>query len=239
MSQKTHKTGENKVEPLFDQYAATYSNDLNRAIAFSGQDGEFYSAAKIDLLKRIFQTHIGDLCNVKLLDVGCGTGALHSHLGELGVRITGADISLASLQNATRANPDSRYLAFDGRRLPFLDHTFDVTIAVCAFHHITAVQQPLVLAEMRRVTRVGGLLAIIEHNPYNPLTKLAVMRCPFDKDCILLSAKTTQNLFRQINISAQTEYFLFFPLRNHLLSAVERKMANLCLGAQYCTYGFC
>ena len=41
---------------------------------------------------------------------------------------------------------------------------------------------------MRRVVRPGGLLCIIEHNPFNPLTRLAVVRCEFDRDAVLLPA---------------------------------------------------
>lgn len=223
--------------PLFDRYAGSYNKDLDQAIAFSGRDSVFFATAKVDLLKRIISSHIRDLSNVRMLDVGCGTGALHPQLGNLGAKITGADISIASLQTAAKSNPDAHYIAFDGLTLPFLDHSFDVTIAVCAFHHISASQQPFLLSEMCRVTRPKGLLAIIEHNPLNPLTRLAVMKCPFDEGCILLPARASRQLFKQVHIHAQTEYFLFFPFRNRLLSAIEMKMGKLCLGAQYCTYG--
>ena len=42
------------------------------------------------------------------------------------------------------------------------------------------------VADMVRVTRPGGLVCVIEHNPLNPLTRLAVNRCPFDADAVLL-----------------------------------------------------
>ena len=48
---------------------------------------------------------------------------------------------------------------------------------------------------MRRVVRPGGLVCVIEHNPLNPLTRsLAVSRCEFDSDAVLLGASTTRKL---------------------------------------------
>jgi hypothetical protein len=49
---------------------------------------------------------------------------------------------------------------------------------------------------MARVTRPGGLICIIEHNALNLLTRLAVNRCPFDADAVLLRSGQSQELLR-------------------------------------------
>jgi hypothetical protein len=52
----------------------------------------------------------------------------------------------------------------------------------------------VVIAEMARVTRPGGMVAIIEHNPLNPVTRHIVSRCPFDRDAVLLRCGTGARL---------------------------------------------
>ena len=61
---------------------------------------------------------------------------------------------------------------------------------------------------MYRILRKGGLLVIIEHNPFNPLTQISVYRCPFDKDAVLLTARNVQLLLKTLSIKPKTEYFL-------------------------------
>ena len=70
-----------------------------------------------------------------------------------------------------------------GLRVPYESARFDLVIAVCVFHHVEIAERQKFMIELKRVARPGGLVCIMEHNPYNPLTRLAVMRCPFDHGC--------------------------------------------------------
>ncbi|MER8766241.1 glycosyltransferase [Mesorhizobium sp. M0968] len=76
----------------------------------------------------------------------------------------------------------------------------------------------------KRFTRPGGVACIIEHNPYNLLTRLAVFRCPFDQDAVLLNAAKARCLF---------QHFLLLPLARPFARKIERALAPLPLGAQY------
>jgi hypothetical protein len=87
---------------------------------------------------------------------------------------------------------------------------------------------------MRRVLRPRGIACIIEHNPWNPLTRLAVLRCPFDKDAVLLRARRVEALFRAAGFrQIRSEHILLLPWTGALAEKVERALAALPLGAQY------
>ncbi|ESX64132.1 hypothetical protein X759_32120 [Mesorhizobium sp. LSHC420B00] len=78
------------------------------------------------------------------------------------------------------------------------------------------------------------MLLDLEADPYNPLTRLAVFRCPFDHDAVLLNAATAASLFRETGFTdIRSEHFLLLPSARPLARRVERVFAPLPLGAQY------
>src|SRR5262249_21983054 len=90
--------------------------------------------------------------------------------------------------------------------------------------------------EAKRVVRPGGLVCLIEHNPFNPFTRLAVLRCPFDADAVLLSAREAKRLLASAGLlGIEAGHFLFFPTES--LRPLERRLRKLPLGAQYLAVG--
>jgi hypothetical protein len=82
--------------------------------------------------------------------------------------------------------------------------------------------------------RPGGVGGLAEHNPFNPLTRLAVHRCEFDEDAVLLTRRTADRLLRDAGLTPlAARYILFFPWENELLDRVEARLRRLPLGAQY------
>lgn len=72
--------------------------------------------------------------NLKILDVGCGTGRHSIELTRRGYNVTGIDLSESMLvkarQNALSANLEIDFINCDARDLPF-DGEFDVAIMLC------------------------------------------------------------------------------------------------------------
>ena len=136
------------------------------------------------------------------------------------------------------ANPDVDYKPYDGTVLPYDGATFDLATAICVMHHVAPEQRLGFLREMRRVVRPGGLVCIIEHNPFNPLTRLAVVRCEFDRDAALLRAGQTRRLMADAGLrDADTRYFALLPWATPLARRIEHGFRRVPLGAQYATYG--
>ncbi|PKL85601.1 MAG: class I SAM-dependent methyltransferase [Ignavibacteriae bacterium HGW-Ignavibacteriae-1] len=72
--------------------------------------------------------------NLKILDVGCGTGRHSIELTRRGYNVTGIDLSESMLEkarlNAMEANLEIDFIKCDARELPF-DGEFDIAIMLC------------------------------------------------------------------------------------------------------------
>jgi SAM-dependent methyltransferase len=217
----------------FDRYKDTYTGRVQDSIGFLKQDLSFYTEAKVCRLLSLAR-ELGDPAGLRALDVGCGVGItdelLAPHLGAL----HGVDVSAGVMEAAARLNPSVRYTTYDGATLPFEDGGFDMTFAICVLHHVPPVSWSSFVGEMERVVRPGGLVVLIEHNPFNPLTRVAVARCSFDEDAVLLRKGAAKRLLAARGLSVTDQaYILFFPWSFGPLQRAERWLRCVPLGAQY------
>ena len=223
------------MSQLFDAYDANYRDVVQSSIDFSGLPHDFFMQAKADLLGRVLRRRLGAARVGHLLDVGCGVGTLHPYLTGLFDQISGVDISAPCIEEASQRCPQNSY-AVAAPGAPFPGGPYDVTLAVCTLHHVPPNGWRAFVADMVRVTRPGGLVCVIEHNPLNPLTRLAVNRCPFDADAVLLrSGRCKALLERAGGKNIETDFFLFLPTRMSLARRVEKLLRAVPLGAQYLT----
>lgn len=95
----------------------------------------------------------------RVLDVGCGTGATSLASAKRGAKTVGVDTSEPYLEGARRlrAHPNVTYEHGDACRLPYSSALFDSCVSTLAIDVIPEVD--VVAAEMRRVTRPGGVVA--------------------------------------------------------------------------------
>jgi 2-polyprenyl-6-hydroxyphenyl methylase/3-demethylubiquinone-9 3-methyltransferase len=91
-----------------------------------------------------------------LLDVACGGGLLAPHIGELGYRHVGVDLSPTAAPVARRHGVI--VVRGDALTLPFADESFDVVAAGEVLEHVT--DHTRAVAETCRVLRPGGTLVI-------------------------------------------------------------------------------
>jgi len=103
----------------------------------------------------------------KVLDVACGTGNLAIPLARLGAAVTGVDIAPNLLAQAReRAAAEGLVTTFDegdAEDLPYGDASFDAVVTM--FGAMFAPRPELVAAELARVLKPGGLLAMANWNP--------------------------------------------------------------------------
>jgi len=93
---------------------------------------------------------------LSVLDVACGTGLASRPLIENGFHVTGIDVSQPMLDRAKARLPGT-WVTGSAESIPFADAHFDVAICAQAIHHV---DRPRAIAEMIRVVKPGGILAI-------------------------------------------------------------------------------
>ena len=219
----------------FDRYGDSYEEAVDDAIKFGGAEHAFYLEAKARALLELARRELGDAARLHALDVGSGPGSLHPYLAEIGA-LEGVDVSQALVERAAAANPGVRYRRYDGRTLPFPDARFDLAFAVNVFHHVEPPDRANLAAELARVVRPGGIVAVFEHNPLNPLTRLVVARCEFDDGVQLLRTREVRALLEQAGLQpVERRYILFFPWRASFLQRLEARLGAVPLGAQHLT----
>jgi SAM-dependent methyltransferase len=222
----------------FNPFTQGYSQRITKAVGFSGQEHDFFLEEKARHLLELAQKGFGPISRVAALDVGCGIGLLGSFLVPHLRRLCGVDIAGDAIREARRNAPGAQYFEYDGSTLPFQDDEFEIAFAVCVLHHVRPAEWRRFIAEMHRVVRPGGIVALFEHNPLNPLTRLVVSRCEFDRDAVLLGSGAARSLLRASGLRAvERRYILFFPWRSRFLRLVERAFAWLPFGAQYYVFG--
>ena len=101
----------------------------------------------------------------KILDIGCGTGALLPDLQSLSpAEIYGGDILEEHLLQAQHTCPDCSLFGTDVHQLPFPDRTFDM---VLSHYFLMWVGNPVhALKEMIRITKQGGYLVAFAEPDY-------------------------------------------------------------------------
>jgi len=105
--------------------------------------------------------------NMRVLDVACGNGNLSIPAAKAGADVTGVDISPNLLDQAraraTREGLNIRFEDGDAENLPVADGAFDLVVSM--FGAMFAPRPDLVAAELRRVCRSGGQIALANWTP--------------------------------------------------------------------------
>src|SRR3977135_645890 len=112
---------------------------------------------------RLLSPQMADLAGIqrgqRVLDVGCGPGALTAELvlrlGTAGV--SAVDPSESFVVAARERNPEVDGQQASAEELPFPDRAFDAALAQLVVHFMSDPARGI--AEMKRVTQAGGVIA--------------------------------------------------------------------------------
>jgi malonyl-CoA O-methyltransferase len=135
----------------YDRWAGVYDHDANPLV---------------NLEEPIVRALLSDVCGLRVLDLGCGTGRHAIWLANHNADVTAADFSQGMLDQA-RTKPGAaavRFLVHDlNMPLPFADTTFDCVVSGLVLEHL--IDLDLFFREARRVLRPGGRAVVSAMHP--------------------------------------------------------------------------
>jgi len=223
----------------FDEYAESYDELLKDPLrdGFGGGGSDFFHCRRRDLIRGYFRSQRIDTTKMDFLDLGCGKGELLELLREDFHRSAGCDPSTKMLGSATSAETRPQT---DPEKIPFDDAEFDVMTAAGVFHHVPPGERLPLAQEVFRVLKPGGFFIVMEHNPYNPVTRAIVSHTPVDANAILLRRREAGKLLEAAGMTiSSARYFLFFPGAAYRLlgDKVEAWLGDIPFGGQFVVVG--
>jgi demethylmenaquinone methyltransferase / 2-methoxy-6-polyprenyl-1,4-benzoquinol methylase len=148
MTVETGRLPSEGVRAMFDRIAPVY-DAMNRVMTV-GLDQRWRRATARSVVRP------GDV----VLDACCGTGDLAVACAHEGGTVTGLDFSERMLERARKKAPALTWVEGDLLALPFEDAAFDSATVGFGVRNVEDLGRGL--AELRRVVRPGGRLAILE-----------------------------------------------------------------------------
>ena len=217
----------------FDHFSLKYRKIHDKNLKISGANSDYFCEYKIKELVR----HEKVKNKLRILDFGCGDGSSEVFFRKYFVnsQIVGIDVSKISISIARKKKiKDSNFSVFDGRKIPFEDGSFDIVFVACVVHHINNKHHQGIINELLRMVKPKGRLYIFEHNPLNPLTRLIVKDCIFDKNAVLLLPNEIKKLFKK-DCNIEVINTIFFPRFGvfRFLIPLEKYLEKVFFGGQY------
>lgn len=144
------------ADPTTERVRATWTaGDFGRiAAGYASGAAEFIARLALEQGERV-------------LDVACGTGNLALPAARAGALTTGIDIApnlvAQAVANAAAEELAARFEVGDAEELPYTDASFDTVVSM--FGAMFAARPARAAAELLRVTRVGGRIAMANWTP--------------------------------------------------------------------------
>lgn len=136
---------------------------MNDSSTFAASDGDGYELVMGRWSRRLvlpFLDFVGSRSGERVLDVGCGTGHLACALIATSgaAEVHGVDLSpeYVAHARARHRGPQFEFHVGDACALGYADRSFDSALALLVLHFVP--QPERAIAEMRRVTKPGGLV---------------------------------------------------------------------------------
>ncbi len=212
--------------------------------AIAAPQKTFYDLGATRYAFERFLSIAGDLTNMHVLDLGCGTGWAAVHYAQKGASVTGLDISEASLriaqEEAFRQGLSIRFVKGTAEDMDFQD-AFDLVLGISVLHHTDLDKTAPALFNALKPRGRALFMEPLAHNPLiNLFRRLTPSRRSSDERPLTLnSIERLSSLFSSVAIDGYGFLTLLafgllpfraykaFAAANRLLAPVENSLLSL------------
>lgn len=221
----------------FDRTAREYETLFKPWLRIAGASREHFARSRLNWLHHLLREQ--GLVPKRVMDFGCGTGMSLGLLADIfqAEEVIGLDTSEESLAVA-RETVGNRCIQLETPANYVPRQELDLVFCNGVFHHIPVPDRPMAMNYVYRCLRPGGLIAMWENNPWNPIHAVAMKYSEIDKNAIPLSPPESRQLVSSAPFRVlRTDYLFFFPGYFNWLHPLERRLHRVPLGAQYQVLG--
>ncbi len=166
------------------------------------------------------------LSGKRVLDVGCGDGALARLMAGHGAQVTGIECSPRQLAKAHAAPPAEGATVVEGvaQALPAADGSVDVVVFFNSLHHVPAEFMDKALAEAARALVPGGVLFVSE-----PLAEgdfFQLVRSVDDETDVRAKAYAALQAVERHGLRMEEEFVNLHPMRFDGLDGVRERIVS-------------
>lgn len=136
-----------------------------------------HCAAKWDSFETLTETDIeklleplGDLCDLKVLDIACGTGIIDNCLVAKGAKVTAIDLSAEMIKTAKKKHIGQNIVFISGDFYDFKQQGFDLAVIFNAYPHF--LDKERLAKKLSEVLKPGGLFFVIHSQKRGDLNKM-------------------------------------------------------------------
>jgi ubiquinone/menaquinone biosynthesis C-methylase UbiE len=199
-------------------------DQFSRQAALFAQSPALHNEAALSLLVEAAKPRPSDVT----LDVACGSGSVVAAFARVAKNSIGLDATPAMLREAeklaaTNHIANVEWHPGDVYALPFADNSFDIVTCRFAFHHLR--EPARALAEMVRVCRAGGRIALCDGIASDDHEKAAAFnRMEKHRDPSTVEFRTLGwhlALFKAAGLPAPTKHFYQVPAERERLIAAS------------------
>ena len=169
-----------------------------------------FSKRGFEKLTQVFIKDVQPKKSQRVLEIGCGTGEFTHYLHELGLQVTGTDLSQESLRIAKKNVPQATYIV-DDIEYSKLKGGFDIVVFSAVLHHFS--DPTKALANAYRLLKKGGKLFAFDPHQHSPILFLyRDSRSPFASERLKTS---NEKLLSIKGVSGELEKAGFTEINCH------------------------
>jgi ubiquinone/menaquinone biosynthesis C-methylase UbiE len=156
-------------------------------------------------VRREFDVYLA-LNNLRILDVGCSTGACSAAIIEMKKNTYyGIDVNPDYIKRATQLFPDGNWQSLDARQLDFQSNSFDLAMYIGVLHHMSDELALACLMETHRVIKPQGRVLIAEPT-FTPGCFLSNALLSIDRGKYIRNSEGYKNLFNGFTIEREQTF---------------------------------